>query len=325
MSIDVRQPLPDFSTQANLGCDAIASKPACATRLVISEVLSRFDQEAQRSSCDTGRYRCPYFSWGEGPPLIFVPGLCDDALSFVMPIARLSDRFRCIAYDLPTGAGDGACLADYRHDGLVRDLLQLVNHLQLEQAYLFGSSFGSTVVLEALRRQPRRFPRAVLQGGFARRQLAPVEKLLAGFARYWPGSMARIPLRERLLKLSHERLFALREPETWDFFLERFSAPPIAAVARRASIIKDLDLQPILKEITQPILLVCGDQDAVVGKRCEEKLLRGLPRALRAEIENCGHLPQFTHPEVLAELVERFLGRHEADCMASLESHTMER
>ncbi|MBI3412073.1 MAG: alpha/beta hydrolase [Planctomycetes bacterium] len=314
MSNDVRHPQAAFSNQASLRSDAVTSKPTCATRLVLSEILSRFEGEAIRHSCNTGRYRCPYFVWGEGPQLIFIPGLCDDALSFVMPIARLSERFRCIAYGLPTGAGDGARLAGCRHGALVDDLITLANHLQLKQAYLFGSSFGSTIVLEALRRHPKRFPRAVLQGGFARRHLAPVEKLLAGFARYWPGTMARVPMRERLLKLSHEKPFAGREPEAWNFFLERFSTPPIAAVARRALIVKDVDLRPILKEITQPVLLICGDHDAVVGRRCEEELLRGLPRALRAEIENCGHMPQFTHPEVLAELVERFLGRHEADC-----------
>jgi hypothetical protein len=35
--------------------------------------------------------------------------------------------------------------------------------------------------------------------------------------------------------------------------------------------------------------------------------MSGLPDATRAEISGCGHLPVFTHPEVLAELVHRFL------------------
>ena len=38
-----------------------------------------------------------------------------------------------------------------------------------------------------------------------------------------------------------------------------------------------------------------------------EDLLRGLPHVARAELEQCGHLPQYTHPEVLCEVIERFL------------------
>src|SRR5262249_32379710 len=220
-----------------------AESPKCAAGLVLAEVLARFQREAIRSVCDTGRYRCPFFVWGAGPPLIFVPGICDDALSFVMPIARLSEHFCCIAYDLPSGAGDGARMSNYSHALLVDDLIRLADYLQLEAANLFGSSFGSTIALGALHRQPQRFPRAILQGGFARRKLAPAETLLAGFARYWPGTMAQLPIRERLLRFGHGRPFAGREPPIWNFFLERFGAPPIATVARRALIIKDLDLR----------------------------------------------------------------------------------
>jgi 3-oxoadipate enol-lactonase len=299
--------LATLLTEAAPNCDGPDSKPACATRLTLAEVLSRFEREAHRGFCDTGRYRCPYYVWGSGPDLVFVRGLCDDRLSFVMPIARLAQQFRCISYDLPAGGADRACLSRYRHDHLVDDLQALLDHLAVPQAYLFGSSFGSTIVLEALRRQPPRFPRGILQGGFARRPLARAEKLLAAFARYWPWGMARVPLREPLLRLAHVKPFAQRGPEFWNYFLVRFSAPPMAAVARRALMVKDLDLCPVLAEIRQPILLICGDYDPVVGKRCEQDLLQGLRQLVRAEIEDCGHLPQFTHPEVLAELIQRYL------------------
>ncbi len=291
--------------------------PSCSTRLVLHDVLDQYFREAVRGECDTGRYWCPNYTWGEGPALVFIPGLCDDGLSFVLPIARLQEHFRCIAYDLPAGGprnavrgldgGDGARLGRYRHGDYVADLLALLDHLDVRQAYLFGSSFGSTIALGALRLQPERFPRAILQGGFARRPLARAEVLLASMARYWPGTMACLPLRNTLLRVSNEGAFALREPGIWNFFLQRNGAPPMAAVARRALTLHRLDLRPLLPHIHQPILLVCGDGDPLVGKTCEEELLRGLPHVARAEIEQCGHLPQFTHPEVLAELVLRFL------------------
>src|SRR5688500_12348938 len=76
--------------------------------LTLADALPRFEREAKRGVCDTGRYRCNYYAWGEGPPLLLVHGLSDDSLSFVQLAARLAPFFRCVAYDLPRGNGDGA-------------------------------------------------------------------------------------------------------------------------------------------------------------------------------------------------------------------------
>ena len=273
----------------------------------LDEARCRFDREAIRGICDTGRYRCPYYVWGTGPPLIHVPGLADDALSFLLLSSVLSGQFLCIAYDLPVGRSDGARLSRYRHSDLVEDLFALLNHLGIRQAYAFGSSFGSTIVLSAMRSRPERIPRAVLQGGFACRPLAAAEILLARVARYWPGSMRRLPFRQALLRRCHYGPFVSRCPDIWKYFLTRAGAPPIAAVAHRAILLHHLDLRPILGDIRQPVLLICGEDDPLVGRECEETLLQGLPNARRVEIEGCGHNPQFSHPEVLANLVSQFL------------------
>jgi pimeloyl-ACP methyl ester carboxylesterase len=273
----------------------------------LDEAQRRFDREAIRGICDTGRYRCPYYVWGTGPPIILVPGLVDDSLSFLFLSSLLAPRFRCIAYDLPAGRGDGARLSRYSHSDLAEDLIALLDHLRIPQSYAFGSSFGSTIILAAMRSNPGRIPRGMLQGGFARRPLAPAELLLARVARYWPGSMRRLPFRKGLLRRCHHGPFASRSAELWQYFLDRSSAPAIAAVAHRAVMLHHLDLRPILSEIHQPTLLICGECDPLVGPECEETLLQGLPNAGHVKIEGCGHNPLFSHPEVLADLVGRFL------------------
>ena len=272
-----------------------------------SVALPQFAREAHRGVCDTPRYRCPYYVWGDGPNILFIPGLCDDGLSFAMPIALLRDRFRCIAYDLPTGDGDGARLADYRHADYVADVFAVLDHVGARESFVYGSSFGATIALAAMHADPERFPKAVLQGGFARRPLAWAELLLASWARWWPGPMRRLPLREAILRRSHFGPFADSPEETWRFFLERSGAPPMSTVAHRALLLHQVDLRSLLPEISQPTLLICGDCDPLVGKDCENVLRGGLPVAARAEIVGCGHMPQFTHPGIVAELVTRFL------------------
>lgn len=295
-------------TESNSACGfALAEECRHEDPISLDETLHRFEREAIQGVCDTGRYRCPYYIWGDGPPLVFIHGLCDDSRSFVLPIATLSRHFRCIAYDLPGNPGDGSKLNGYQHPHFVTDLHALLDHLGLRSCDLFGSSFGSTIALRAMHGRPERFPRAVLQGGFARRSLALPEVLLASLARYWPWPMHRLPLRVPIIRRAHSPPFASAPSENWDFFLERSGAPIMRAVAHRALILHDIDLRNLLPEIPQPVLLICGDADPLVDKKCEAVLQAGLPQATRAELQNCGHLPQFTHPEVMAELILRFL------------------
>jgi pimeloyl-ACP methyl ester carboxylesterase len=281
--------------------------PAPSPPVTVADALACLEREARWGVCDTGRYRCPYYVWGDGPTLVFVPGLSDDARSFVLPAYHLRQHFRCVAYDLPSGRGDGARLAQYRHADFVDDLLSLLDDVNAPQSFVYGLSFGSTVTIAALARQPGRFPRAVLQGGFAQRRLAVAEQLLCRMARYWPGSMRSLPWRNRILRRIHHAPFADRTPEFWDYFVQRLGTPPITAVARRALVVHQTDLRPLLPSIQQPVLVVCGDLDPLVGHACEEALLSGLPHATRVELRNCGHWPIFSHPEVLAELLFRFL------------------
>jgi pimeloyl-ACP methyl ester carboxylesterase len=281
--------------------------PAQLPTVTLAEAQARFDREAVPGICDTGRYRCRYYVWGIGPPIAMIPGIADDRLSFIFLSALLAPYFRCIAYDLPSGRGDAAKLRRIGHAELVQDLFALLDHLAIPKSYLLGSSFGGSIALAAMHASPERFPRGILQGAFAHRPLGPAEGFLARLARYWPGTMHLLPGRTMLLRKFHSAPFAPKPPEIWSYFLERSNTHPIAAVSHRALLIHRLDLRPVLPNIRQPVLMICGDNDPLVGPVCEEELLRGLSSAGRATIMDCGHNPLFSHPETLAELARQFL------------------
>jgi pimeloyl-ACP methyl ester carboxylesterase len=299
---------PAVPTEQAICCPADSASPCSANGIIaVKEATSRFQREALRGVYNNGRYRCNYFVWGSGPPLLFIPGLSDGGESFLLPIALLARDFRCIAYDLPRGGNDAARLGSYHHDHLVEDALALLDYLSVRRSYVFGSSFGSTVALRAMHRHPERLPRGILQGGFAWRPLARAEVRLCRLARYFPGTMKRLPFRAKALRRSHGGPFAACPAERWEMFLGRVGVSPIRAVAHHALILNGVDLRPSLPEIRQPILLVCGDRDPLVRSACAETLSQGLPNARRLDLLNCGHFPYFTHPEPLAEVVREFL------------------
>lgn len=275
--------------------------------IVFAEARARFEREAVHGVCDTGRYRLPYYIWGQGPPLLFVHGVGDSCRSFLQPIARLSTHFRCIAYDLPSGHRDGARLRRYAHDDLVADVWALLDHLKVQQSYILGSSFGSTIVLKALHARPERLPRGILQGGLACRPLRRTESWLAYWGRFLPGRMAGLPLREKVLLKIAGTGFKESFPDIWDHFLDCSGRARLAAFAGQAYMLHRLDLRPTLPAIRQPVLLICGDQDRVVPRVHQEMLLQGLPNAGRVVIEGCGHVPSYTHPDIYAEVIRQFL------------------
>jgi pimeloyl-ACP methyl ester carboxylesterase len=275
--------------------------------LPLRDILGRMHEEARPGVCHTGRYLCSYYAWGSGPPLVFIPGLSTDALSFAPTIAHLAAHFRCIAYDFPVGHGDGARLGRLTHADLVADLFALLDHLGERRAYVFGFSFGATIALAALRAQPERIPRAVLQGGFACRRLAPAEILLARLTRHCWAPMRRLPFYRSLLQRSHGAPFAGRPADVWRFFVDRCSAPPMAAVAQRALLLHQFDIRDALTAIHQPVLLVTGDCDPLVGPDCTEVLQNGLSAAVHVELTCCGHYAALSHSSTLAEVVRRFL------------------
>lgn len=275
--------------------------------LDLTETLARFEREAIHGVCRTGRYRLPYYIWGEGPPLLFVHGVGDSCRSFVQPIARLSAHFRCIAYDLPSGYRDGARLRRYSHDHLVADVWILLDHLGLRQSYILGSSFGSTIVLKAMHARAERLPCGILQGGLAYRPLRRAEQLLAYWGRFLPGRMADVPLRAKVLLHTVGRDFKESFPDVWNYFLDCSGRARVSAFACQAHMLNHLDLRPLLPSIRQPVLLICGERDRVVPRVYEEMLLHGLPNASRVVLEGCGHVPSYTHPEILTEAIRQFL------------------
>jgi pimeloyl-ACP methyl ester carboxylesterase len=286
---------------------ACLHSPLLPEPLTLSDSLAQWQREAQHGQADTGRYRCRYYCLGRGPALVFIPGLSLESTSFAMIMSRLQPHFRCIGYELPTGDADGASLTAYRHRDLRDDLFALLDHLQIDRCYLLGFSFGSTIALSALADQPRRFPRALLLGGFARRPLAWSEVMLAHWLRYSPGRIANLPLADHVVRRHNAELFAARPAGELDHFCAAELRPLLRTFAGRALLMHYTDMRPLLEKIHQPTLLVYGDRDSHVGKELRDELAGGLPSAARAEIENCGHYPQLTHPEVFADIVRQFL------------------
>jgi pimeloyl-ACP methyl ester carboxylesterase len=289
-------------------CDReCAAGPLAQGQVDLPEALRRFEMEAVRGTLAAGRLRLRYYVWGSGPPLVFLHGAGDSSRSFLPAISRLSARFRCAAFDLPGQRGDGASLWRVTHETLVDSLFAFLDHLGASRAYLYASSFGATVALRAMRRQPERFPRAVLQGAGASRPLRRSVWWLSWLARLMPGKLGNIPRREKSLAAAHKEAFQGRPEAWWRAFLDWTAPTPIATLGHQGMMLHRLDLRPELPHIRQPVLLVAGERDRTMPLALTRELLEGLPNGGLVVLEGAGHHPYYTHPEMLTEVVRQFL------------------
>jgi len=279
-------------------------RPPCPAPADFRHELGLYDAQARVGRWDGSRYRMTYRTLGQGPPLFIVPGIASTYRIYALLLNRLSERFTTIVYEYPGDqADDGATLGKIKHEDLVSDLFGLFGHLKLSRAFLFGVSFGSTVVLSALHRRPRQFPRAAILGGFSHRRLAFLERMALQLARHIPGTAQRLPLRHAILTYNSKLEFPRIIEDRFPFYLEQNGLTPIRSLAHRIGLLVDLDLRPILPEISSEVLLLQGNEDRIVPRRDFDKLKAAIPSAETMILPTIGHQVQLTHAELLARLL----------------------
>lgn len=269
---------------------------------------ARYDREARVETWDGPRYRMTYRTLGQGPTLILAPGIAATYRVYALLLNRLSERFRTVVYDYPGEHGDDrARLGRLTHDDLTADFLGLADHLQSGPVYPFGPSFGSTVVLAALEREPERFPKAALQGGFARRNFSFAERAAFAVGRRIPGGVNALPFREKILDYNFRCHFPREIGDRWNFYVEQNGLTPIRSLTHRLSLLQGLDLRPRLGRISTETLILQGNEDRVISRASHDELAAGLPAARSVVMPNVGHQPHLTHAEALADAVAQWL------------------
>jgi pimeloyl-ACP methyl ester carboxylesterase len=294
--------MPDLPTP-----DAPPSRPPCPKPADFRREVADYDRRATVGRLDGPRHRMTYRTLGVGPPLLLCPGIAGTYRGYAPMLNRLSERFRTVLFDYPGDLRDDrARLRGITHDDLVSDVFALMEHLNIGRAFLAGLSFGSTIVLRTLHREPRRFPRAAVQGAFARRVFTRAERLALRFGRLMPGTVDRLPLRRRVLSWNSRLSFPDGIADRWGYYVEQNGLTPIGPLAHRLDLLAGLDLRPILPGIPTEILVLQGNEDRIVPRAYYDELLRLLPKAQGALLPMVGHQPHYTHFEALAQAIGEY-------------------
>ncbi len=201
-----------------------------------------------------------------------------------------------------------------------RDLLKVIEFSQFEEVVLVGHSFGVTVVLEALRMQPRLAKGAVLISGTARPLaevfrgeeklfgfISTLQKLVRSNPRLARGVWARLPAGPvaKLAMAMGELSKELNPDDIRPYFehLSRlepeFSLRLLHAAGHHA--VGDLS------GIDAPCLVIAGDRDTFVPASESRRLTDELKQAQFHLIEGGTHAAPIEYPELFSSRIGAFL------------------
>jgi len=240
---------------------------------------------------------------GAGPALVLVHGYLGGSAMWAEQIAHFSPFRDVICPDL-AGFGDSASLsAPESIEGHARNVLNLLDKLDVEKFDLLGHSMGGMIVQEMIRLAPGRVGRLVLYG-------TGPQGVLPGRFETIDESRARI-LQDGIVET------ASRIAATWFLHGTRAKAFPLClTLGRQASLQaalaslkawQDWDGRDNLPLIRCPTLVLWGSHDRSYGWSQPEALWHGIKGADLAVVPNCAHNVHLEKPSIFNALLADFL------------------
>ena len=270
-----------------------------------------------------GNINTRYWAEGDkGPAVLLVHGLGGSVENWALNIGPLSRHHRVYAVDLPGfGRSDKTPLIRSILD-LVRFIGDFMEVLEIEKASLAGNSLGGGLVLYLNIQFPHKVEKLCLvdNAGMGSELILDLRLMTIPLL----GELLTRPSRKGtaalLKKIVYDPAIVTDDIVTLGYNL--FTLPGarkallkttragITIRGQRGDLVKYL--QDNIGSVTAPVLTVWGKQDRIIPLAHAYKCHECLPDSELHVLDNCGHMPQFEHPDEFNRLLLDFLDRQPA-------------
>jgi 3-oxoadipate enol-lactonase len=241
--------------------------------------------------CDHGRR--------DGPPLVLINSLGTDFRIWDDVAEILAPDFHIVTYDkrghgLSEPGPDTNDMADY-----TRDLMGLLDDLEVGRATIVGLSIGGLIAQELYRHSPERVAALVLCDTAAK----------IGTEEVWDQRIAAVERGgiEALADATLQRWFTaqFRTARSGELAGMRamLTRTPRQGYLAACGALKRADLRPYAGRIRAPTLCLVGDEDGSTPVALVKETAALIPGSRFEIIEGAGHLPNVEKPEIVAKLV----------------------
>ncbi len=253
----------------------------------------------------------------DAPPLILIHGFTASTLVWsevLLPFAEAG--FRVIAPDLVGfGYSEKPRRGEYTIDAQARVIIGLMDHLGIERAVLVGSSYGGAIAALCALDYPERVSRLVLISAVINDE--PMRQPIAKVARAPVVGDVLTPLMINSRALSRwrrrKKICAPDSPLIYDDARLEAHHRPLRATSAHRAVLRTLRnwrasrIEEEAHRITQPTLIIWGENDLEIPLRHGEYLHQAIPEARLVVFRRCGHLPQEEYPREFTQLVTEFV------------------
>ena len=192
------------------------------------------------------------------PPLVLSNSLGTDFAMWEAQMPTLSERFRVLRYDTRGHGQSSVPPGPYAIAQLGRDVVALLDHLELDRITFCGLSLGGMTGMWLGVHAPERLQRLVLANTAPR--MAPSTLWNDRIAKVNAGGMAAIS--EAVLARWFTAEFKLREPAQVGALQAMMERTPAAGYVGCCAAIRDMDQREAVAAIAMPTLVIAGTQDA---------------------------------------------------------------
>lgn len=240
-----------------------------------------------------------YSRRGQGAPLVLVHGYPLDHTIWDEVGSLLEGGFDIIAPDLRGFGQSDVVENQYTVTDMAKDIVGLLDNLEIEKASIVGHSMGGYVSLAFARAFP---DRVTGLGLVASQALADTPEGKAG--RY---KTADEIMRSGVGPVAE----AMSTKLTTD---KRIQAQVQAIIARQksaalAGALKAMaereDSSPVLSSFKFPVVLVHGDKDALIPIQRAQEIKAEIPHAVLIELSGYGHMPMMEDPRSTAQSLKK--------------------
>ena len=241
---------------------------------------------------------------GAGPPAVFVHGVGSTAAIWDDQLQALRSEYRCLAVEL---RGNGVPKPEpppqlITREGYADDVLCVADAAAAARFHFVGCSLGGVVAFELCKRAPERLLSLTLVGSFAQYpDSAQYVRTIVESVRQ-AGSMEQFA-RERAARLG------MPPGKRTDETVAQMACKSVDSYIAATYATWTGDYRGMLSSIACPVLVVCGERDAIAPPSMSEAIASAIPGARLHVLEGAGHVANADAPEAFNAILRAFLSR----------------
>jgi 3-oxoadipate enol-lactonase len=247
-----------------------------------------------------------YSEQGTGMPVVLLHGYPLNGSIWFTQVQGLSSDYRIITPDLRGHGQSPAPEGVYDMETMARDVLNLLDSLNVKRAVIIGHSMGGYTAFAMLRIAPERF---IALGLIDSQAGADSEETRQGrftTAENVFGNGSGVVAQAMMPKL-----FAPNTDPEEDFVDQ---VRNIILTTRPSGIIGTLkgmagrpDSTDLLPDLKIPTLILSGDKDQIISLAKAEAMAAAIPAATLVTVEDAGHMPMLEQPQATTLAIRNFL------------------